>query len=219
MTIDLKRFCANELDFREHLRAPWREGAWVYATNGHFIVRVAADAAPDAAARTDKHPDATGLFRKYLEDRTGLEFLVMPPIRALDKCLDCDGTGKVRAIKCPDCDEGEFRRGDHVYQCKNCEDSPAGAGWQYLEDYEPDQPHQVMRACESCDGLGFSIKQHGGMQIGEASYAVVYLAMLAALPQIRVCPGDPCPKHWTPQPIPAVFTFDGGHALLMPRRD
>lgn len=219
MTIDLKRFCANETDFRDYLRAPWRDGKWVYATNGHFLVRVAADTVPDAAEATAKHPNAGSLFRKYLEDREGLEFLVMPPIPALDKCLECNGTGKVRAIKCPDCDEGEFEHGNYTYDCKNCEGSPAGPGWQFVDGIEPDQPHQVNRPCNACDGLGYSIKQHGGMKVGEASYAVVYLAMLAALPQIRVCPGEPCPEHWTPNPIPAVFTFDGGHALLMPRRD
>lgn len=219
MTIDLTRFCANDTDPREHLYRPWRDGKWVYATNGHMAVRVAADLFPEAVDKPEKAPDVGGLFRKYMEDREGLEFLLMPPIPALTACFDCDGSGKVRAIKCPDCKDGTFQHGHYTYTCQNCEGSPAGAGWELLLDHDPTQPHEVKRTCQSCDGLGFSIRQHGSTKLGEAGYATVYLAMFAGLPQVRVCPGGPAPENWTPQPAPAIFTFDGGHGLLMPYRD
>lgn len=219
MTIDLKRFCAKEEDPREYLRAPWRDGAWVYATNGHYLLRVAADTMPDAVPR-DKHPDGGALFRKHLEDRTGLDFLVMPPLPKLKPCADCGGKGQVRAIKCADCVDGEFKHGNYTYTCQNCDESPAGAGWEHLNAWNETRSNEVLRDCISCDGLGHNIQEHRGMAVGEASYAVVYLAMLAKLPQVRICPGEPAnTKDWSKQPIPAVFTFDGGHALLMPRRD
>jgi hypothetical protein len=217
MSIDLTRFCANDTDPREHLYKPWKDGKWVYATNGHMAVRVAAELYPDAVDKPEEAPDVGGLFRKYLEDRQGLEFLLMPPIKGLHKCMDCEGTGKVRAIKCPDCTDGEFRHGEHTYQCQNCEGSPAGAGWEFLDEYMAVQPHEVKRTCQACDGLGFSMRQNGNTQLGEAGYSTVYLAFFAGLPQVRVCPGEPAPEHWKPSPAPAIFTFDGGHGLLMPR--
>lgn len=216
MTINLQRFCANALDPREHLHKPWRSGQWVYATNGHLAVRVSSAAQPDAAAATDKHPDTGSMFEKYM-GRPRLEFLRMPAIPALAKCISCRGKGEVRCIKCPDCDEGEFRHGDHHYNCKNCEGSPAGAGWQWLDDYDEDQPHQVVRVCEDCDGMGYSKNVSGSTKLGDAHYSNIYLAMFAALPEVRVCPGEPS-GDWGSRPVPAVFIFDGGHGLLMPMR-
>lgn len=217
MAIDLKRFCANETDSRDYLRAPWRDGDWVYATNGHMALRVAASLFPEVTTKPEKAPDVGRLFRKHLEDRQGLEFLVMPPVPGLIQCFDCEGTGKVRAIKCPDCDEGTFKHGEWLYDCKNCDGSAAGAGWEELQGHVPTQPHEVLRPCLSCDGIGFSIRQHGNMAIGESTYSVVYLAMFAGLPQVRICPGDPAPDALSLHVTPAVFTFDGGHGILMPR--
>lgn len=48
--MNLQRFCASETDFKEHLRAPWLHGDWVYATNGHVCVRVPAASRPDITA-------------------------------------------------------------------------------------------------------------------------------------------------------------------------
>lgn len=61
-------------------------------------------------------------------------------------------------------------------------------------------------------------KRIGNARLGESTYSLVYLNWLAKLPQIRVCPGSPA-ETTTADQIPAVFIFDGGHAILMPRRD
>ena len=66
--IDLQRFCANESDPRPYLRAPFKRGSWVYATNGHVCVRVPAATMP-AATECDKAPPAHNLFKKHMEDR------------------------------------------------------------------------------------------------------------------------------------------------------
>lgn len=145
----------------------------------------------------------------------------MPPVQKLQNCFDCEGTGKVRAIKCPDCTDGQFKHGEYLYVCQNCDESPAGAGWEFLNEDCAQQPHEVKRNCLSCDGIGYSVRQHGNMKIGEANYSMVYVAMFAALPQVRVCPGDPASSTYgsNKTTAPAVFVFDGGHGLLMPRTE
>lgn len=41
MTLEeLKKFCANEDDFRDYLQQPFTKGEWTYATNGRIAVRV-----------------------------------------------------------------------------------------------------------------------------------------------------------------------------------
>lgn len=219
MTIDLQRFCAHENDPREHLRAPWYEDGWVYATNGHFAVRVKAGRAQtDVQDKPQGAPDAASLFRKHVEDRV-VDYLVMPPVPKLIECFGCQGKGNVRCIKCPDCVDGEFKHGGHIYECQNCDGSPAGPGWEHLTEDDGPQPHEVLRLCEDCDGYGFEFKRNGGMQIGGGHYSTVYLSMLASLPKVRICPGDPAPERWADATVvPAAFLFDGGQALLMPWR-
>lgn len=217
MTINLQRYCANELDPRTHLHKPWKVGKWAYATNGHFVLRVPAETQPDAPEATDKHPDVGAMFDKHM-GRDGMEYLRVPSVPALTACFSCHGKGMVRCIKCPDCEDGEFQHGDHFYTCRNCDQSPAGEGWQWLDEDMQDQPHQIMRVCTDCDGLGFSTRTNSGTKLGDAHYSNVYLAMFAALPEVRVCPGEPAGDYGS-RPAPAVFIFDGGHGLLMPWKD
>jgi hypothetical protein len=212
MPIDLQPFCATEADDREHLWKPWKDGDWVYATNGHIACRVPAANRPDITARPDKAPDAAAQFARALA-REG-NFLVMPPVPPLPKCLECDGTGRVRAIKCTDCKDGEFQHGHYTYECKNCENSAAGPGWEQLfDDAHAKQPHEVQRPCQPCDARGYVLKGKA-MLMGEALYSPAYLALFAALPQARIRPGD---KADTPKAIAALVLFDGGQGLVMPR--
>lgn len=206
------RFCANELDEREYLRKPWKHGEWVYATNGHVCVRVPAATMPDVAENA-KAPAAHNLFTKNLEGRQ-CDFLLMPKIAAPMKCHGCNGRGAVMARKCPSCTDGTFDHYGHTYECLNCEDSAGGSGW-----IEADSADAVARPCAWCDGLGADMRKNGNVTLGESTYSRVYLSWLAKLPQVRVCPGSPAGYEQTAADIPAVFIFDGGHALLMPRRD
>ncbi len=214
--IDLQRFCANDNDPRPQLRQPWKHGEWVYATNGHVCVRVPAATMPDVA-ECDKAPAAHNLFTKNLEGRQ-CEFLLMPKIAPLAKCRGCNATGKVRAIKCAACKDGQFKHYGDTYDCQRCAESAAGPGWDERLPFDDPSPQDVMRVCYVCDGLGADMRENGNVSLGESTYSRVYLSWLAALPQVRVCPGSPTSvsPHET---IPAVFIFDGGHALLMPRRD
>ena len=62
------------------------------------------------------------------------------------------------------------------------------------------------------------MRQNGNVSLGESTYSLVYLSWLAALPQIQVCPGNSADNKMA-DTIPAVFIFDGGQALLMPRKE
>ncbi len=209
--IDLQRFCANDNDPRPQLRQPWKHGEWVYATNGHVCVRVPAATMPNVT-ECDKAPPAHNLFKKHIEDRP-CDFLVLPKIAAPSKCSGCNGRGTVMARKCPSCTDGTFDHYGNTYECLNCDNSAGGAGW-----VEADSADAVSRPCAWCDGLGADMHKNGNVPLGESTYSRVYLSWLAKLPQIRVCPGSPAETPSAEQ-IPAVFIFDGGHALLMPRRD
>ena len=213
--LDLERFCADQNDPRSYLHKPWRDGGWVYATNGHLVVRIADNGARDTPERTDKHPNVREMFRKYIEDRA-CEFLVMPPIPEPKKCTHCDGTGFAWAKNCPDCVDGEFTHGDYDYDCKNCMGSVAGPG--KLDARQGDKGAK-REPCAYCDFHGYPLNSNGGTDIGAAQYATVYLWELAKLPQCRVCPGDPARTNYDdPREAPGAFIFDGGQALLMPRR-
>ena len=91
--IDLTPFCATRFDHREHLRAPFRHGTWVYATNAHLAVRVPSTSRPDVIAILG--PGNIGdLFAKAFE-REG-EFLLMPPLPPMPvACEVCGGSGHV----------------------------------------------------------------------------------------------------------------------------
>lgn len=213
--LDLQRFCADENDPREYLQKPWRDGGWVYATNGHLVLRIPDNGAPDTPERTDKHPAVPAMFRKYLEDRA-CEFLVMPSIPEPNKCTHCGGAGFVWAKNCPDCVDGEFTHGDYGYDCKNCMRSAAGPG---KLDADKGDKGAKREPCAHCDFNGYPLNSNGGTQIGTAHYATVYLWTMAQLPECRVCPGDPARESYdAPREAPAAFIFDGGQALLMPRR-
>lgn len=203
MNINLQRFCANSLDAREYLRAPWVVGEWVYATNGHIAIRVPVWEGGDVAAGIKgKHPDANRLFVRAF----GLEgaFLEMPADLAKpDTCESCGGTGIHNTIKCPDCNDGEFKHGSFTYECQNCAGSPVGEG--YLTTGDKDAP---IKTCHVCDGLG---QRRGKAVVGAVSFDIIYLNWIAELPNAHI-------KVSTTDDVAAI-KFDGGQAILMPRRD
>ena len=102
--IDLRPFCANEFEVRIGLHKPWRDGAWVYATNGHMVVRVPAntqDAPPRNSATQPKNPPE--MFSKFLDGMEG-DFLLLPPLPADVVCDFCGGGGAADdGDECPEC--------------------------------------------------------------------------------------------------------------------
>ena len=103
--IDLRPFCANKYEIRTGLHKPWRDGAWVYATNGHMMVRVPAESLQDAPLRdaASQPANAPTMFRTLLENMSG-EFLLMPPLPDDLVCDFCDGGGADDdGDECPEC--------------------------------------------------------------------------------------------------------------------
>lgn len=103
--IDLRPFCANEWEDRIGLQKPWRDGAWVYATNGHMVVRVPANSVQDAPLR-DAASQPANPPKMFAELHDGMEgeFLLMPPLPADVVCDFCDGGGAADdGDECPKC--------------------------------------------------------------------------------------------------------------------
>lgn len=213
--INLKPFCASTIDGRRHLQEPWYQDGFVYATNGHVIVRVTPGLCAGAQEKPKNAPNAPALFEQWL-GRPGLEFRSLPDVSdALVKCPQCDGSGAFWAIKCPSWDgdeDGEFEHYGHTYECQECRNSSVGLGWVTTA---ADSPGAERRACDCCYGTGFHLEACRNVAIGDAGYQPAYLRMLSALPDVLIAPGSP---YEVKPCTPAVLTFTGGHALLMPRR-
>lgn len=198
MTADeiLSMFVAK-VDSREILLKPFRVGDFVYASNGHWIARVAADGV-QAEYITDKHPkNVVELFDSAPTDG----FVPLPELEDPGKCERCNGFGRGFTNKCESCKgEGYFYHHDDMYTCKPCD----GEGETFRASaVGPD-------ACYFCMGLGVAVQTMKGAKVGEQTYGAHYLWSLRKLPGIEIAPGAPEKA--------ARFRFEGGEGLLMPFR-
>lgn len=214
--INLEPFCSKRSDSREYLHAPWYVDGWVYATNGHVLVRVTPGLCAGAREKPNLVPDAPKMFKDWAgEGREGLEFRPLPSVAdLLIKCPQCNGAGSLSAIRCPSCKgskEGSFEHFGHWYECLNCRDSQVGPGWVVSTGGEGAE----LQCCDRCDGKGHDYTRQKNVAIGDAGYQPTYIHLLSALPDVLIAPGSP--YNSTPC-APAVLTFTGGQALLMPRR-
>lgn len=199
MNINLKRFCASTDDDRACLREPWPHKGWMYATNGHIIVRVPAPDHAGTVAEHDIAERAVGIFAKCEADGHA----PLPRLALGQKCNVCRGTGHVYTVKCGECDDGEFQHGSHTYECKECEgtgraeSTKAGGG--------------EKTTCIGCHGKGYC--GFNRVPIGDkgAGYDAVYLSWIRALPNAVFAPGE--------AEKTAHFKFDGGEGCLMPMWD
>lgn len=205
MSFDLQRFCAID-DIRDYLLKPWRFDGWVYATNGHICVRVPDNGSPDTPERTSKHPKAHELFVNTFGD--GPDFLPMPDLPAGEECPSCKGAGLFSAKKCEACDgEGVFYHAGLEYDRKSCDRELIEEGWVILDDEGAVREGATLKVCNHCWGRKLKMQAH---PLGDATYELAYLLWLAELPGI---------KYRTNGELrAAAVTFDGGQALLMPRR-
>jgi hypothetical protein len=204
MSIDLQRFCADDHDLRAHLRQPFRRGEFVYATNGHVLLRVPVADGYDAAVN-DKAP--TKLEEMFAcIDAEPVAWRDMPPVHEVHKCARCGGTGKLCVEDCESCGgKGEFDRDGYTYDCQAC-------GTEGV--IEVGEPAGKQLDCFDCNGRGHESSQRQNINHDqpppEIGVNVGYLSWLAALPGIVCAPQD--------HEKAVRFKFDGGHALLMPMR-
>ena len=191
-TVDLQRFCADDFDPREYLRKPIPHKGYLYATNGHVLVRVAA---PEHAGALAEKPDFDAVVGKYIQAEGHAP---LPPLPAGKKCKDCNGTGMVLMAECADCDgEGDFMHGTHIYECKECD----GAGRFLSASGEKCE-------CAGCYGHGIKAER---IAIGQSGYDLRYLRWIAELPGARFAAGGAIDTA-------GHFIFDGGDGIVMPRK-
>jgi hypothetical protein len=215
MTVsEILNLCCSTDPYRRNIHRPWRAGEWVYATDGHVLVRVPVGLAPEvgpwvcpenATKLEDRPPNAPGLDR-YLEYAPAA-WLPMPslPAQKMETCDICEGLG--RYVICADCDGSgavEWRRGRHDYsaECQECD----GHGKYGSED--------TGAPCEQCGGTGRvsaddprTIIQAGPWKIG-IDLARKLAAMGADVASERTVAADP------------VLWRSGEHyGLFMPMED
>jgi len=203
--INLQRFCADQYDLREHLRAPFRRGEFVYATNGHVLVRVPVADGYDAPVNENAPTKLDEMFRCI--DAETPAWRSLPPVHAVEKCCRCEGSGRIRVEDCESCDgKGDFDRDGYTYDCQAC----TGEGI-----VEVGEPAGKMVDCPNCNGRGHESGQRQNINHNQplpgVGVNVGYLSWLAALPGIVCAAQDDTTKA-------VRFKFDGGHALLMPMR-
>lgn len=183
-----------------HLHAPpKRFGAHIYATNRICMLRIPLhENDPSLAAL---QPIETKNLQKWdlIIDSArarSAAYLPLPVLPAPIPCAFCSGTGNVGA--CPHCDDGLFEHGGNDYECQNCH----GTGQRKQIDGD--------QVCHQCNGLGEDHNQT--VKLGSTTFTRRYLALLAALPGIRIA-----------EPIealdaPVYFSSTIGDGVIMPCR-
>jgi hypothetical protein len=185
----LQRFCAID-DHRVWLRAPWRDGGHIYATNRHIVVRINDDGR-DVEPASNLHPKLPALFKKYASIDG---FVPIPDLIPEPPCEVCDGNGGHDGADCDECEGGTFEHGSHTYECKNCDDGRL-------------EPAKICLACDGFGSDGSMARMTSRTAIGTTEFQTRYLRFLAKLQGIMIAPnGSEC----------APFKFRGGRGLIMP---
>lgn len=190
---------ASKSDVRKWMLRPFRLNGFVYATNGHWMVRISDEPTIDADPIADHHPKS---IEKMFAEAPTEGFISLPEMEKPADCTRCEGLGFGTLTKCESCDgDGEFVHCGHFYECKACD----GEGDSF--EATPDGTD----ACPDCYGRGLKAWGVPGQSVGIAKFSPVYLWMLRVLPGIQIAVNDKDGK--------ARFTFEGGEGLLMPYRD
>lgn len=98
--IDLQQFCAGPDENRPALEQPWREGDYVYASNGKVLLRVLADDFSAVKERTGTPKMGTWDFDGI---RGWQEWMTIPavlPEPRTAECGACYGAGEHACEKC-----------------------------------------------------------------------------------------------------------------------
>lgn len=193
----LKMF-ASRSDIREWMLRPFRLNGYVYASNGHWIVRLPDDASIDADPVGEHHPKK---LESMFAEAASEGFKPLPEMKKPDACNTCEGKGTGTEKKCHSCDgKGEFEHYGYDYECQACD----GNGSEFFPSSKGADP------CPHCDGLGIQ-QLREGLACGDAKFSPRYLWLLKSLPGIQIATnGTDKAGH---------FIFEGGDGLLMPYRD
>lgn len=189
----LSKFVARNDDPRDFLRKPIIRDGFIYATNGHVVIRIK-ECQGIEAVESDQPKNMHVIFDENVTTSFRLEFPVLPPP---DTCRPCQGSGQ--SYRCLSCNgQGVFEHYGHDYDCLTCD----GTG-QVKRGKETDKID-----CWFCDGTGH---QQQRVIVDDKHFDRRYLAKLKDLPGIRFSSG-------ITQDSPAYFVFDDGDGLLMPMR-
>jgi hypothetical protein len=205
--IDLISFC--QTDGSKAINTPWSEGDYTYASNGHLLVRV--PRREDVAEKIEA-PNIAGTSLGAGLDKTPAEWVDVPRlVVAPDDCPECKGTGK--QYNCPECEgEGEVHLSTDWsdYGEETCE--TCGGNGQLSKDQwlrlMPKGSNPAGENCYSCNGIG---KKYEGkaVEVGKGLFTDTLLAQISILPKCKIGVVDKL--------SPAIFRFEGGDGLLMPR--
>lgn len=195
--IDLAPFCGQN-DVREYLNAPFSVCGGTGASDGNALVWVdrhiqAPEVSPAASG------NMAGVVNHARAD--GGPWIPAESIRtSTSKCKICDGTGRVKAVECEDCDgKGAFDHGRHEYECQECD----GYGVKNLTGSGDE--------CPQCGGSGAcGIGRPSSVGNDRWTVSSHLIAKLQALPSCRLC-------QYADIPRPGLkFVFDGGCGVVMP---
>lgn len=196
----LNRFTAVA-DVREHLCAPWIDGEFAYASNGHWMVRVSAAGLDGLALRDKRHPNnVAAMF-------TAAPFSTLQPMGTFNApalCPTCEGSALVFAATCTACDgKGDFLHRAKLYECQWCD----GEG---VEHAPAERGTEVAVPCPERTHTGFSFWLQEPVPYGNTHFLPGYLQSISTLPGVLFAPDPADPM------LAAAFRFDGGEGLLMP---
>ena len=200
-----------------YLHQPWSKGDYIYASDGSILVRLRADGMQAPALPPDSGPHQVD----QMLDAPQACFVRVPDVPTFP-CSTCRGTGTRSFSICLACrGKGEFLRGSHWYDCKECD----GSG-DVL-----DRGGALVIECADCLGDGvvdlllgsdrslavvpalntrYLVGSDRSLAVGPAFFATRYLALLNRLPGAEIAVVDAVAA--------AVFRFQGGDGLLAPMR-
>ncbi|UTV80111.1 hypothetical protein MQE22_08755 [Acidithiobacillus sp. YTS05] len=193
----LDQFCGGENCGFAWARRLLRGDGYLYASNGHIVVRVPDHPAILAEELTEIPPNIHANLKRYFsipyDPSCPFPFPKLPKIQP---CPVCKGMKRLQYEVCPDCD-GEGECGDE--ECTRCK------GWGRINQ----RPAKVGdHLCDYCDGYGEDPACKTA--IGGITYANRYLRLIKKSPGVKLFPTGP--------ETPMVCLFEGGELLLMPMR-
>lgn len=205
----LKLFCGTDV-LRPNLHQPFRQGKWVYATDGHCMIRMLAAGMPEVPVipnRGDPPPKASMLDPHMDFDVPADQWVPLPPVppMVMVKCQSCNGCGKVDI--CDECEgtgtvhwTSEY---DNHYEaeCEGCD----GKG------YDPGSEDP----CMECDGTGLEESASGPqyLVVGKWKLPIEQARKLAQLQGVHLAVVN---KDCNSDLHPLQFTSIEGSGVWMP---